>query len=79
MNDDAKNAFRATVARTSEDRRQVRLHRAFLHVQAVGNLLVEQALGDQRQHPELLGRQAGQAGCKGGVGWCGLRAGHRRS
>jgi hypothetical protein len=32
----------------------VRLDRAFLHVQAVGDLLVQQAFGDQRQDPELL-------------------------
>ncbi|KAG0954626.1 hypothetical protein G6F63_016488 [Rhizopus arrhizus] len=44
----------------------VGLHRAQLHPEPVGNLLVEQAFGHQAQHPVLMRRQARQA--RGQVG-----------
>ena len=44
-----------------EDRAHVRLHRAFLDAQLVGDLLVEAALGDAYQHLELLRAERGQA------------------
>ena len=39
----------------------------FGDIQLVGDLLVQQAIADHGQHPELLRRQAGQAGT-GGLG-----------
>src|SRR5690606_22698607 len=59
-----------TVAGTEflEDHGQVRLDGGFLDVEPVGDLLVEQAAGDEGEHTELLRGEAGQARREIGVG-----------
>jgi hypothetical protein len=47
----------------------MRLYRALLDRQAVGDLLVQQAFGQQAQYARLLLGEAGQAAGEIGIGW----------
>jgi hypothetical protein len=65
-------------AQLLEDRGDVRLDRALLDHQAVGDLPVEQAFGEQRQHAMPLPGETGQAAGEGGVGRVGGQGGNGR-
>ena len=55
----------------------MRLHRALLDRQPTGDLLVEQAFGEQGEHAGLLFGEAGEAAGEVGVGRVGGQGGHR--